>query len=257
MLNVLYWFAVAVVGVVVSAAILLQSYSPTVEKVFAVAIVGGIAFSIFRGIAYIFYYVVAGDKAVALWSKDDKKDKFYLINPLVLSVFTIAIFAGLVSAVIIFKPDDSLSEPSSFDFEETSFRQTVSLGSTPTFSENLGFSALELLNLGTIVSDDFGYNSYYPKTTDGTFIKASFTITNNGLSDTWISIKDINLVDDQGRNFNSDKFFTCSNPFGRLGSTPNLGGVSLKPGIPCRVSVLFESSATSKAFNINFIYDGL
>ena len=119
------------------------------------------------------------------------------------------------------------------------------------YENKITFSSLELYNLGNRVNNDFGYSIYNDRETSGTFLKVIFSITNTGTSTNFTRINFVKLKDQDGREFFPDQIFTCSNPFNENSYNNSQNSYSwmfLKPGIPCRVSVLFEVSTESKMF---------
>jgi nucleoside-diphosphate-sugar epimerase len=67
-----------------------------------------------------------------------------------------------------------------------------------------------------------------------------------------IRITSLKLIDQSGRIFTVEQFYTCENPYQKFSDNSLLSyrAFTIKPGIPCRVSALFETSDSSKQFNL-------
>lgn len=122
----------------------------------------------------------------------------------------------------------------------------------------LTFDAPYFENLGSTLAGRFGYGTYSPRTSTGYFISASFDGTNTGLSSFYMYAQSFVLEDQVGRIFYPEQVYHCSNPNNGYGQTEGqklsatFNPVTLKPGIPCTWTLLFEVSNLSEQFRLRF-----
>lgn len=135
------------------------------------------------------------------------------------------------------------------------------LGANVTTQDNISFS-IKISDLGKFISNlnaEWGLSSdlsYYPKnlSTTGKFVHVYLTLNNN--SNQTINLKDLSygyLIDQDGREFHWNPIYYGKDQ-SSLCRSKGFGSVTLKPGIPCVMNILFETSELSNSYNFKLYY---
>ncbi len=169
-----------------------------------------------------------------------------------------------VAIIFIALTHEETPEPSTVSYESglNSFLpQAVTFGTGVTKSDDgkLSFEFVNGTNLGSRVDNDFGYSTWNPKISSGVFTKLVFQITSEESSAIPFTLKRIELVDQDARVYQADSVFHCGNLLREYGNPSDtyrsFSTMSLKPGVPCRFSALFERAVNLEEFNIRVVYN--
>jgi len=265
LLKVVFWIGISVNAVIVlsiAGAVLFEE-----DSFFgALSVLAGgalIVLLVSRLIAIIFTYIVSGPSEVGFKQGEGKLLLLPPKNNLMLFWFiAIALVSGFIAVGSAQYNDTYISsEYSSSNVTQT--RTLTTIGSEGIEEAGMFFDIVEITGLGNVISNDFGYNSWNRKETSGSFSKVVFTITNKGSVSKPIEIENLILRDQNDRSYSVERYFTCDRPYDEFTNyNSGLGNlmakssskISLKPGIPCRVSALFEVSEESNSFYVDVFW---
>lgn len=142
---------------------------------------------------------------------------------------------------------------------DTRVTKVLVIGAQGASDETRGIelSSSTILNLGTEINNDFGYTNYNPAISSGSYLKVVYEVKNTRLTNNLFDIDKIYITDQKGREYSPTKLFTCFNPYdsSNIYDSPfgnkSYSETILKPGIPCKVSALFEVAPDSNSFLVS------
>jgi len=138
--------------------------------------------------------------------------------------------------------------------KDTIYSVNLGLDKVDEPNNSLLFTPSRAMRLGPVVNNDFGYSYYSPAKTEGEFVKMVFTVTNTGTNSRSFRLSKIKYIDEKGRAFSPIRVFNCDNTVDEGKIYGSYSNVFLKPGIPCRYAVMFETASDSENYQIKVDY---
>lgn len=253
--KVLYWIILSVVVLLSLASSV--AISDEVESVFALStfivlspILTFFSIIIFNIIVSVLKYITLGDvidmKRISFRSHWKNLVKYY-IAIIIVSVVTYAISADISDRNLNENNVSPISNSQENEIVQKEVNKRYYVDDMVNTPLEIQTKFVSFVNIGNIVSDDFGYSSYDKIQTGGTFVKYVFNIQNTATSTKLISVENLTLTDEKNREYKPTRVVSCINPLSDFGQyedyyifRTSAKPINLKPGIPCRISLLIE-----------------